>query len=113
MVVHMLLAPKNSIAFPELEVSNALRDDLIKRVRDDAVRLELDLPDSDDKLVTTLLELDSLSAVESLCSLDGILPFKVGQCAVQAGGYNSIGAALDDMLPRIKKQWEKRVGGNK
>jgi hypothetical protein len=100
-------------AFDEHKVRSALQARLVEFVRDDAIRTELDLPEDDQELLTTAVSIDSLSADESLCAVDEILSFKIGQCVVRAGGYESIQQALDHMVPRVRAESEKRKKGKK
>lgn len=113
MAISALDRTKTTDDLDEAEICAALKRTLIDMVRDDAVRKEVILPDDDHQILSVQIEIDSLSAVETLASLDTILPFEVGQCVVQAGGYNSIQSALDHMLPRIRQEWEKRKRGKK
>jgi hypothetical protein len=99
--------------FDETEVRIALQARLIEFVRDDAIRTELALPEDDQELLTTVVVIDSLSAVESLCALDEVLSFLVGQGVVKAGGYESIQQALNHMVPRVRAEWNKRRRGKK
>jgi hypothetical protein len=99
--------------FPRKAVEKALRDELIVSVRAIARRKGLPLPAKDDELVVAAIEIDSLTVVEILCVLDGILPFEVGESAVQAGGYRSIQEAVSDVVKRVEREWQKHSVGSK
>jgi hypothetical protein len=99
--------------FPSAKVEAALRDELIVSVRAVARRKGIPLPPKDEDLVVASMEIDSLTLVEILCVLDDILPFEVGESAVQAGGYGSIREAVDDVVKRVEREWQKHQRGGK
>lgn len=99
-----------STTFPAATVEKALKDELLVSARAIARRKGLPLPTKDTDLLVAAVEIDSLTVVETLCVLDGILPFEVGENAVQAGGYQSIQEAVTDVLKRVEREWQKHAG---
>ena len=98
-------------AFPASAIEQCLRDELITIART-AARLEgKTLPSSVPAILTVPYELDSLVVVELLCVLDDLLGFEVPESVVRAGGYRSIGEAIEHLMPRIERVWRKRKGG--
>jgi hypothetical protein len=99
--------------YPADAVSSVLRDELLRAVRRRYRRKGQPLPKDDDEIVILTIEIDSLTVVELLSNLDDILPFKVTECVVKAGGYDSIGAAVMHVTGRVATQWNKYHGGGK
>ena len=98
-------------AYPAAQVAAVLRDALITAVRAIARIRGTAVPSRDDDLIVAVIEIDSLSVVEILNTLDELLGFEVGDYAVRPGGYNSISEAIDDVGKRIAKEWRRRHGG--
>lgn len=98
-------------SFPSAMVAEVLRDELLAAVRRRFKRKGKPLPHSDDELVILGVEIDSLSVVELLSSLDDILPFQVTESVVKAGGYNSIAQAVAHVTKRVESKWVKHHGG--
>ncbi|AHF87919.1 hypothetical protein RLEG3_06530 (plasmid) [Rhizobium leguminosarum bv. trifolii WSM1689] len=99
--------------FPRDDVIAVLREDLLRAVRRRYRRKGLPLPKDDADIVLLTIEIDSLTVVEILAGLDDVLPFKVTECVVKAGGYKSIAGALDHLASRIEKKWDKFQGLSK
>jgi hypothetical protein len=99
--------------YPADAVSAVLRDELLRAVRRRYLRKGEPLPKNDDDIVVLMIEIDSLTVVELLANLDDVLPFKVTECVVKAGGYDSIGAAVKHVTARVATQWNKHHGGAK
>lgn len=98
--------------YPAADVAAVLRDELIRAVRAVARLKGFAVPKNDDDLLVAVIAIDSLTVVEILCSLDDILAFEVNECAVRAGGYNSIKEAIDDVIRRVEREWKKHhIGG--
>jgi hypothetical protein len=100
-------------AYPAAAVASVLRDELIRAVRHRFRRKGTPIPKGDDAVVILVIELDSLTVVELLSSLDDILPFKVTERAVKAGGYGSIVEAVNHVTRRVESQWNKYHAGEK
>ena len=58
-------------------------------------------------------EIVSFSLVELLCTIDEIVGFEVPQKVVRAGGYPSLEAAVEHLLPGVERCWSKRKGGKR
>ena len=52
--------------------------------------------------VSTLLDVVSL-----LCDIEPIIGFELKDHLVRAGGYNSVNQAMEHLMPRIEKAWDK------
>jgi hypothetical protein len=72
--------------YPASAVEAILRDELLRVIRARSRRKGQALPKADDEVVILALEIDSLTVVELLSNLDDLLPFKVTECVVKAGG---------------------------
>lgn len=99
--------------YPAAAIATVLREELLKAVRRRYRRKGTPLPKDDDAVAILTIELDSLTVVELLLSLDDILPFKVKECVVKAGGYDSITAAVKHITGRVGTLWNKHYGGGK
>ena len=104
---------KSIPTYPAANVAIVLQDELLRAVRAGCRRKGHPLPNADADLVVLAVEIDSLTVVELLCSLDDILPFKVTECAVKPGGYGSIADAVKHVVGRVAAQWNKHHGGEK
>lgn len=102
-----------SLTYPADAVAACLHDELLKALRAEAHRTGRVLPDNPDEITMLAIEIDSLTVVEVLCSLDDILPFEVRESAVRAGGYGSIDAAVTDLAKCIERQWREHYDGGK
>ncbi len=104
---------KTAPPYPADAISAVLRDELLRAVRRRYKRKGQSLPNKDDDIVVLPIEIDSLTVVELLSNLDDILPFKVTECVVKAGGYDSIGAAVKHVTGRVATKWNKYHCGGK
>lgn len=93
--------------FPLQMVSDALLAELTVLAEGEAQIQGLSLPSQPAALRTMHLRLDSLTVVAITCALDDILGFEPKDI-VRAGGYESIDAAMNHMMPRIEAAWIKR-----
>src|SRR4051812_21486703 len=100
-------------SYPAAAVTAILQDELLRALRRRYRRKGQPLPKDDDAVVVLAIEIDSLTVVELLSSLDDILPFKVTECVVKAGGYDSIGAAVKHVTGRVATKWNKYHDGGK
>jgi hypothetical protein len=94
-------------AYPAAAVASVLLGELISAIRRRFRRKGVLIPRDDDAVVVLAIELDSLTVVELLSSVDDILPFKVTERAVKAGGYLSIADAVRHVTMRVESQWNK------
>lgn len=102
--------PKSKV-FPLADVQACLLAELTELAQSEAQVRGLELPQASAALLKMAIPLDSLSVVAVLCAVEPILGFELKDSVVKTGGYSSIEAALDHMMPRIEKAWVKRQGG--
>ena len=100
-------------AYPAAAVATAMQEELLRTVRARYRRRGTPLPKSDEEVIVLSVEIDSLTVVELLSTLDDILPFKVTECVVKAGGYESIAAAVKHIDGRIASKWDRHHKGDK
>ncbi|WP_296739080.1 hypothetical protein [Mesorhizobium sp.] len=100
-------------AYPAAGVSSLMRDELLNAIRSTYRRKGLPLPPDDASVVAKPIEIDSQLVVETLQVLDDILPFKVTESVVKAGGYGSIEAAVAHVTGRVEKKWSEHHTGAK
>mgnify|MGYP003140723420 CR=1 FL=1 len=95
-------------SFPLAQVKAALTDELLATVTIQAEIYGTSLPTDQAALLNQQVVIDSLVAVEILCTVDQFLGFELkAEGVVQEGGYTSVKQAIDHMLPRIEKAWNK------
>jgi hypothetical protein len=111
--VSIALSPKTAPPFPAAAISGVLQEELLRAVRARFRRKGQPLSTGDNEVVVLGVEIDSLTVVELLSSLDDILPFKVTESVVKAGGYGSIRATLDHLVERIETKWKRHHAGEK
>jgi hypothetical protein len=93
--------------YPATAVAAVMQEELLRAVRSRFRRKGQPLPIADDEVVILAIEIDSLTVVELLSNLDDILPFKVTESVVKAGGYGSIEAAVKHVVIRVETRWNK------
>ena len=91
--------------YPASAVAAVMRQELLRAVPSRFRRKGQPLLAADHELVLLTVEIDSLTVVELLSNLDDILPFKVTESVVKAGGYGSIEAAVKHVVSRIEAKW--------
>src|SRR5437867_2110378 len=97
--------------FPAQAIGDCLRDELTSAVTGVLKRKGAPVPPG--PLSGLPFFVDSLCAVEALCVLDDLLPFTVDESAVRAGGYDSIDAAVNDIVARVQSKWNDHYLGGK
>jgi len=107
------LIGKTLPAYPAADVAAVLQQELLGAVRRRYRRKGQPLPKDDAAVVVLVIQIDSLTVVELLSSLDDILPFKVTECVVRAGGYDTIEAAVKHVTGRVETKWKKHHEGGK
>ena len=100
-------------AYPASAVATTMQDELLRAIRSRYRRKGEPLPKADHEVVLLSVEIDLLTVVELLSNLDDILPFKVTECVVKAGGYGSIAAAVKHIVGRVESKWIKYHTGGK
>jgi hypothetical protein len=99
--------------YPATAVAAVMQEELLRAVRARFRRKGQPLPPADNEVVVLAIEIDSLTVVELLSNLDDILPFKVTESVVRAGGYGSIEAAVKHVVGRVETNWKKYHAGGK
>ena len=100
-------------AYPAAAIAAVLQDELPRVIRSRYRRKGQPLPTADNEVIVLQIEIDSLAVVELLACLDDVLPFKVTQDVVKAGGYGSIAEAIKHVVGRVESKWIKYHGGGK
>lgn len=102
-------------AFPKAEVEAKLKEVLIGAAQAEAALKGIVLPNDTAGQTAASVRLDSLDVVSVLCEVEPILDFELKDSLVRTGGYGSVNQAMDHLLPRIEKAWEKNTskGGKK
>ncbi len=103
--------PTESQTFQGAAIEATLRDALISNVQDQAALYGVDLPTSLADISKQSVTIDSLIAVEIVCSVGPLVGSEIPQKIVREGGYGSVDQAIEDLMPKIKKVWEKNQKG--
>ena len=111
MPVSTITKPVTTAAFPAASVEVRLRDDLLKSVVSDAALKGIALPADAKGQSGASIQIDSLVVVSVLCAVEPLLGFELKDSVVRAGGYGSVNQAIEQIMPRIEKAWQKH--GNK
>ena len=107
MPIETIAAPAGITAFPSAKVEACLRNDLLQSVASDASLKGIRFPADAPAQSATSIHIDSLVVVELLCGVEPILGFELSDSVVRAGGYSSINQAIEHLMPRIEKTWQK------
>jgi len=51
--------------------------------------------------------IDSLVVVSVLCAVEPMVPFKLPESIVKAGGYESVEEVIQHIMPKLEKRWRK------
>lgn len=111
MAVTTVPITKTVPGYPATAVAAVMQEELLRAVRARFRRKAQPLPIANNEVVALATEIDSLTVVELLSTLDDILPFKVTESVVQAGGYGSIEAAVKQVVGRIERKWKEHHTG--
>jgi acyl carrier protein len=95
-------------AFPEVEVEAKLKEVLLEAAQSHAAMKGIALPADSAGQASAAVRLDSLDVVSLLCDIEPILDIELKDSLVRSGGYYSVNQAMDHLMPRIKKAWEKK-----
>lgn len=93
--------------FQAAAIEAALRDALISNVQDQATLYGVQLPDSLSDLSKQSVSIDSLIVVEILCAVEPLVGSELPQKLVKEGGYASVDQAVENLMPKIEKVWQK------
>lgn len=113
MATIVIPASRTIPAYPAEDVAAVLSEELVRAVRRRFRRKGTPLPTDDHEVVVLAIEIDSLTVVELLSSLDDILPFQVTENVVKPGGYESIDQTVKHVTRRIQGKWNEYYGGGK
>lgn len=97
-------------AFPAAAIEACLRDELVETIKSLAGPKGIALPSTAAQIAAHPVQIDSLVCVDILCAVDSIVGFEVPERVVRSGGYNSIDAAINHLIPRIHVEWNKKKG---
>lgn len=98
-------------AFQAAAIEAALRDALISNVQDQATLYGTNLPESLSDVSKQSVSIDSLIVVEILCAVEPLVGSELPQRLVKEGGYGSVDQAVDHLMPKIEKVWQKSQNG--
>lgn len=102
--------PSATASFPAGSVETRLRAELIESVKAEAAIRGDVLPAAPADLAKAPVHVDSLVVVTILCAVEPIVGCELPHTVVRAGGYISVDSAIENLLPRIEKEWTKRKG---
>lgn len=97
-------------AFPLADVQSCLLAELTLLAEAEAQIRGIELPKVPPALLKMAVPLDSLSVVDVLCAVEPVIGFELKDSLVRTGGYPSIEAAMDHLLPRLEAVWKKHHG---
>jgi hypothetical protein len=109
-----LFKPGIAPVFPAVAVEAKLREELLLVAESAAAMHSLTLPPTPAAQCAAAIQLDSLAVVDVLLSIEGIIGCALKDHIVKAGGYPSVNAAIEHLMPRIQSAWGKHAAkGNK
>lgn len=97
--------PSVQQGFPLNEVAKTLVDELLLIAKDEAQVRGIALPTDHTGMMAAAVPIDSLSVVATLVTVEKHLGFELKESTVQTGGYDSVQAAIDHLMPRIQVAW--------
>ena len=100
-------------AFPMKAVLDALTQELLGVAQSEAQVRGIKLPTAQGSALKSAVPMDSLTVVDALCVLDVVVGFQLKESIVRMGGYDSVEAALQNMIPKIEKAWLRKQGAKK
>ncbi len=98
------VAPGKQI-FPLDDVLNALVDELLLIATDEAQVRCIALPFDRPGMMAAAVPMDSLTVVATLVAVEKHIGFELKESIVRTGGYDSVQAAIDHLVPRIQVAW--------
>jgi hypothetical protein len=102
-------------AFPKAAVEAKLKGALLGAAQSEAALKGITLPGDTVGQAAASVRLDSLDVVSLLCEVEPIMKFDLKDSLVRTGGYGSVNQAMDHLMPRLEKAWQKNAskGGKK
>ena len=101
---------RSAIVFPTAAVAACLTRELTEAVKATAAVKGLSLPAAPLDIVKAPFDVDSLVVVSILCAVEPILGVELSEQVVRTGGYSSVQAAIDHLMPRIEAEWASKNG---
>lgn len=96
--------------FPAAVVEACLRTELELLAKSEAAVRGIALP-AGAAIGSASIALDSLGVVDTLCAIEHVVGFELKESIVRSGGYDSIDAAVVDLMPRISRAWDRHKSG--
>ncbi|WP_374330810.1 hypothetical protein [Aestuariivirga sp.] len=93
--------------FPQTTVVAVLTKELLNIARDEAQLRGIPFPPDQAGQMSAGIPMDSLTIVDVLCTVDPVVGFELKESIVKTGGFDSVQEAIDYMVPRIEKAWQK------
>jgi len=93
--------------FPRVTVTAVLTKELLGIARDEAQLRGIPFPTDQAGQINAGIPMDSLTIVDVLCTVDPVVGFELKESIVKTGGFDSVQEAIDYMVPRIEKAWQK------
>lgn len=93
--------------FPKTTVIAVLTKELLSIARDEAQLRGIPFPTDQAGQMSAGIPMDSLTIVDVLCTIDPVVGFELKESIVKTGGFDSVQEAVDYMVPRIEKAWQK------
>lgn len=93
--------------YPAQAVYDSLLAELTQLAEADLRLAGAPLPSTPGEMLTVKVRLDSLTVVDVTLELEPILGFEPKDI-VRTGGYDSIKAGLDHMLPKLEAAWHRK-----
>ena len=108
MPVDTIAKPDGAVtAFPKAAVEARLNEVLLGAAHSEVALKGITLPGDVAGQASAAVRLDSLDVVSLLCEIEPIVGFELKDSLVRAGGYSSVSQAMEHLMPRIEKAWEK------
>jgi hypothetical protein len=108
------LVQGTAAVFPAAPVEAKLREELLSLTESAAAMHSIALPPTPSAQCAAAIQLDSLAVVDVLLSIEGIIGCTLKDHIVKAGGYSSVNAAIEHLMPRVQSAWGKLAAkGNK
>jgi hypothetical protein len=96
--------------FPEADVVKALMAELFDIAAAEAQVRSIALPSDVPGKLAAGVPMDSLSVVATLVAVEAVIGFELKESIVRTGGYTSVQAAIDHLVPRIQIAWDRKKG---
>jgi hypothetical protein len=98
------------LTFPTADVESCLLAELIEVATAEAQVRGIELPKDPALMVKMSIRMDSLSVVDTLCAVEPAMGFELKDSLVRTGGYASVQAAFEHLMPKLEKAWKQKHG---